>query len=1715
MDQKKKIYLIAGIVLSAGVIIASVLFFVLHDRNKGRGNEDTTAASTEAAGSTTAEERRTDPSVPESTKEAESTSSESRSSEAAPSEPSSEPATPEESGSEAPGVRAKVTLRADRTNVAEGGAITYTAEIDPLPKSDVKVTLSNGQTIIIRAGENSGSVIVYVRANDDYRQGDETVAVWITGVSQDGGKSGIDSFAFDSTPVKTVVTDGGGNAGSNSVVSLSVDKTSVTEGASLTYTASIGSAPKSNITVSLSSGKTIIIKAGERSGSVTAPVRADDLYKQGSQTLAVKINGVTQDTGAGGLENVTFSAAEVSTVVKDNDSTSKVTLKVDAAEVKEGESVTYTADIDNVPKGLVKITLSNGKYITIKTGEKSGSITIAARKDDLYRQGKETLKVKITAIAQDTAENGLEKVVFDDTVVSTVVSDDEDAAKVTLSAGKIAAFEGTEVTFTAEIDSAPKGDLTVTLDNGKTITIEAGKKSGSTSFDLRKDDAYKQGDEKLEFKIKKVSYDNGKNGLEKISFDTKTVSISVYDDEDASKVTLGVDKEKAAEGEKLIYTAAIDYAPKSDLTVTLDNGETITIKSGKKSGKVTVSTREDDLYKQGDEKLRVKITKVTQDSAKDGLEKVTFDGIAVSTVVSDNSEDAAKVTLSVDKEKAAEGDTLTYKATIDYAPKSDITVTLDNGKKITIKSGKKSGTVTFDVREDDVYKQSEETVKAKITKVTKDSAEDGLERIEFDETAAETKVTDAETVSTVTLSVDETAVTEGLALTYTAAIDNVPKSDLTVTLDNGETITIKSGKKDGTVTFDPREDDAYIRGEEIVRVKITDVTQDSADDGLESIEFDETSADTTVSDDEDETTAAISTMNAALGEDIVFDVQLSNAPDPDCEGDTVVQVKVGDDTYDVDVDDSGAGTLTLRNDYTETVKVTAEVTGVTGGNFEAVVTGQTAVCTVNPQAISITITAEDSREWPGEEADPDSEYKYIKFIAEFSEEPEGDDAEVVFLAEEEAYSVPVNEGRAVLELDNPNLEDPYLDASSLTASIYGVIGADGEVTGIGERAVAAIVDTIDDTTVSITAADAREGEDIVFNVQLSNAPDPNFEEDTVVEVSVGETTYNVIVDADGKGTLTLSNTANDVFRNESAVTAQVIGVSGGNYENIAFTGDEEAAASVTDVVDGTKVSLSLSAASNSDNGAVTGCVITAGVDHEPQEDLVLNLSINETVTISAGELSGTMKVSGTDLEGISAVSVTGVSGYTDGNGNKVIDYSESETGFYEELDFSGAFIPVAAAAVDEAALDEAGSNAASDNEYAEISFTGYTIEGDDSASYDGQYGAVSMIDGKWTYKLLSSCVHGNGQAVGFDLVFVPVKDDADNSSQALVYVLISDDAPSFAFDDWEQTISLEVSDAAFRPDASAEQQDLRTMTIDLGDYCIPGADGLNDASFELMIHDSTETAAQVWDNGASYDVKLTRGADVNIVLGVYKADGASEDTTAFMLALSRDSETQAGTLTLTSYCPIQHADGSEETRVCNTALLTLKITLTDQDGDSADTEGPVTLIFTDDSPEVTVKQPETADTVITLREAESTTASSGFSCRDAFTARASGDDSSTSYALFWEGSPTQNLRAQVDGQAYDVSLTGDGTGSLTAYVTAVDESENPADIEIFIVTLNDITGKIDVELTGEGTIIHLGTGNTAVTLTGFYVGAVCRDQDNDTAWSDQPVRFSIVFDDAE
>ncbi|WP_035013492.1 immunoglobulin-like domain-containing protein, partial [Enterovibrio norvegicus] len=136
--------------------------------------------------------------------------------------------------------------------------------------------------------------------------------------------------------------------------------------------------------------------------------------------------------------------------------------------------------------------------------------------------------------------------------------------------------------------------------------------------------------------------------------------------------------DKVNEGGKITYTATLEGGvAKNDITVTLANGETITIKANETSGEIDV-TVENDIYASNN--ITNSIANVTETGSNDKLEDLQADGVTVTTEVADIVENGDAATLTLNNVTVKEGtDKATITGSLDHTPKTEVTVTLSNG----------------------------------------------------------------------------------------------------------------------------------------------------------------------------------------------------------------------------------------------------------------------------------------------------------------------------------------------------------------------------------------------------------------------------------------------------------------------------------------------------------------------------------------------------------------------------------------------------------------------------------------------------------------------------------------------------------------------------------------------------------------------------------------------------------------------------------------------------------------------------------------------------------------------------------------------------------------------------------------------------------------------------------------------------------------------------
>ncbi|AZE70418.1 T1SS secreted agglutinin RTX [Pseudomonas synxantha] len=1092
-----------------------------------------------------------------------------------------------------------VTLTADG-NVTEGGQITYTATLTNPAQTPVTVTLSNGSVITIKAGESAGNVVVDTAANDVYNNG-STVSTTITGAT--GGN--FENLVPSTTPAVTTITD----SVDTTTVTLTAGET-VTEGGQITYTATLTNPAQTPVTVTLSNGSVITIKAGESVGSVVVDTPANDVYVNGS-TISTTITGAT----GGNFESLVPSTTPAVTTVTDSIDTTTVTLTA-PTEANEGGQVTYTATLSNKAGTDVTLKLDNGSSITIKAGDTVGTVTVPAPSDDVFID-KSTQTVKIT----ETTGGNFEKLEVAGNGATTTINDTIDKVDVVLSATTTVG-EGGNIVYTASLvdkNGAPvtniTNPLTVTLDNGQTITIGVNQSSGTVSV-LAPDDVYK-GDQTVTTAITSVT---GGEHFENLIPGTDKVTTTVTDTpgtDNTTTVTLTAPSE-ANEGGQITYTATLSNKAGTDVTLKLDNGSSITIKAGDTVGTVTVPAPTDDVFIDKSTQT-VQITETTGGN----FEKLEVAGNGATTTINDTI-DKVDVVLSATT-TVGEGGNIVYTASLvdkNGAPVTNITnpltVTLDNGQSITIGVNQSSGTATV-AAPDDVYK-GDQTVTTAIKGVTGGEHFENLIPGTDKVTTTVTDTPGTDNTTTVTLTAPSEA-NEGGQITYTATLSNKAGTDVTLKLDNGSSITIKAGDTVGTVTVPAPTDDVFI-DKSTQTVQITETTGGN----FEKLEVAGNGATTTINDTIDKVDVVLSaTTTVGEGGNIVYTASLvdkNGAPVTNITNPLTVSLDNGQ-SITIGVNQSSGSVSVVAPDdvYKGDQTVTTAIKGVTGGeHFENLVPGTTAVNTTvtdtpgTDNTTTVTLTAPNAVNEGGQ----------ITYTATLSNKAGTD----VTLKLDNGSSITIKTGDTVGTVTVPApTDDVFIDKSTQTVQITETTGGNFEKLEVaGNGATTTINDTIDKVDVVLSATTTvGEGGNIVYTASLvdkNGAPVTNITNPLTVTLDNGQT----ITIGVNQSSSSISVVApDDVYKGDQTVTTAITNVTGGEHFENLVPGTDKVTTTVTDTPgtdNTTTVTLTAPSAVN-EGGEIT---YTATLSNKAGTDVTLKLDNGSSITIKAGDTVGTVTI---------------------------------------------------------------------------------------------------------------------------------------------------------------------------------------------------------------------------------------------------------------------------------------------------------------------------------------------------------------------------------------------------------------------------------------------------------------------------------------------------------
>ncbi|GIC06485.1 RTX toxin [Vibrio cholerae] len=212
------------------------------------------------------------------------------------------------------------------------------------------------------------------------------------------------------------------------------------------------------------------------------------------------------------------------------------------------------------------------------------------------------------------------------------------------------------------------------------------------------DDVYTGGQADLSAKLTGVSEHN----FEKLTLGKEAVTTTVTDEPEGEADNVLVSIESAGdvtEAQQPTFTVKVSQALDSDLTVTLSNGDKVTIAKGDTEVTYRPAAQGEDVFKDGS---RLSVGIAAAEVAGKAFENLAL-GEAASVQITDTID---TTTLTLLGSKANQGEEATISATLDHAPQSELQVTLSNGAVLIFKPdyvpGTKVTSSTFIAEDDSV-----------------------------------------------------------------------------------------------------------------------------------------------------------------------------------------------------------------------------------------------------------------------------------------------------------------------------------------------------------------------------------------------------------------------------------------------------------------------------------------------------------------------------------------------------------------------------------------------------------------------------------------------------------------------------------------------------------------------------------------------------------------------------------------------------------------------------------------------------------------------------------------------------------------------------------------------------------------------------------------------------------------------------------------------------
>ncbi|RRV01787.1 adhesin, partial [Pseudomonas sp. p99-361] len=813
------------------------------------------------------------------------------------------------------------------------------------------------------------------------------------------------------------------------------------------------------------------------------------------------------------------------------------------------------------------------------------------------------------------------------TPAQTTINDSVDTTTATLTASP-SVTEGGVITYTVTLSNPAQTPVTVTLSNGQTVTVEAGKNQGSVDFQTPANDVYNNGS------TVNVTIDKATGGnFEQLTPDPTPASTVIQDSIDPVTVSI-VSNGNVTEDQQPVFTVKVSQALDRPLTVTLSNGDKVTIEAGKTEVEYKATAQGDDVFKDPGS-LTLGVTDASVPGAT--FEKLEFGSPATVEISDTISEVVATLTASP---SVTEGGEITYTITLtnkDGLPinnPSDLYFKLTDGTNIVVAANSTTGSATV-IAPDNVYVGANAPVVNAIDSVSGQDAWK-FEQLTLDKTEVSTQVTDEPgtpgnegDIVKVTITADQTSVAENVKPTFTVHINQPLAHDLVVTLSNDAKVTIKAGETTAAYEHTAQGDDVYQdAGEITLGIKSA---ADATGAAFENLQLGG-DASVKVTDTIDEVVAKLTaTPSVTEGGEITYTITLTNKDGLPINNHAELFFKLTDGTNIVVAANSTTGSATViapDNVYVganaPVVNAIDSVSGQDAWKFEQL--------TLDKTEVSTQVTDEPGT--PGNEgdivkvtitADQVSVAENVKptFTVHINQ-PLAHDL-VVTLSNDAKVTIKAGETTAAYEHAAQG-DDVYQDAGEITLGIKSAADATGaafENLQLGGDASVKVTDTIDEVVAKLTATPSvTEGGEITYTITLTNKDGLPINNHAELFFKLTDGTNIVVAANSTTGSATVIAPDNVYVGANAPVVNAIDSVSGQDawkFEQLTLD-KTEVQTQVTDEPSGQGdlVKVSIAADQLSVNEA-TAPTFTVTLNKALDKPFTVTLSTGATLTFAAGE----------------------------------------------------------------------------------------------------------------------------------------------------------------------------------------------------------------------------------------------------------------------------------------------------------------------------------------------------------------------------------------------------------------------------------------------------------------------------------------------------------------